>query len=109
VAQLCGGRGPRQIANLPTGQIERSLRLSDAQEAALTELNDASAKAADILRVNCPAEQTLTPTGRLAAMEQRLDAMLQAMDTVQPALAKFYDSLSDEQKARVDRLSARPT
>jgi LTXXQ motif family protein len=109
VAQLCGGRGPQQIANLPTGQIERSLRLSDAQEAALKELNDTSAKAADILRVNCPAEQTLTPTGRLAAMEQRLDAMLQAMDTVQPALAKFYDSLSDEQKARVDRLSARPT
>ncbi len=109
VTQLCGGRGPQQITNLPTGQIERSLRLSDAQDVALGELNDASAKAADILKVNCPAEPTLTPTGRLAAMEQRLDAMLQALDTVQPALAKFYDSLSDEQKARVDRLSARQT
>jgi hypothetical protein len=59
--------------------------------------------------VNCTVERTLTPTGRLAAVEQRLDAMLQALDTVQPTLAKFYDSLSDEQKGRVDRLSARPT
>jgi len=107
VAQLCGGRGS-QVTNLPTEQIERSLRLSDAQEAALKELNDALAKAANILKADCPAEQPLTPTGRLAAMEQRLDAMLQALDTAQPVLARFYDSLSDEQKARVDRLSARP-
>jgi hypothetical protein len=35
--------------------------------------------------------------------------MLQALDTVQPALAKFYDSLSDEQKARFNRLNVRPT
>ena len=32
--------------------------------------------------------------------------MLQALDTVQPALAKFYNSLNDEQKARFDRLDA---
>ena len=106
IAQLCGGRGS-QVTNLPTEQIERSLRLSDAQEAALKELNDALAKAANILKADCPAEQPLTPPGRLAAMEQRLDAVLQALGTVQPALAKFYDSLTDEQKARVDRLSAR--
>ena len=42
-------------------------------------------------------------------MEQRLQAMLQAVDTVQPALQQFYASLSDEQKARFDRLGARPT
>jgi len=28
---------------------------------------------------------------------------------VQPALTKFYQSLSDEQKARFDRLNVRPT
>jgi hypothetical protein len=32
--------------------------------------------------------------------------MLQALDAVQPALAKFYDSLDDEQKARFNRLHA---
>jgi hypothetical protein len=33
--------------------------------------------------------------------------MLQALNTVQPALAKFYNLLNDEQKARFDRLPSR--
>jgi hypothetical protein len=45
----------------------------------------------------------LTPTGRLAAMEQRIEAMLQALATVRPALSKFYAVLNDEQKARFNR------
>jgi hypothetical protein len=38
-------------------------------------------------------------------MARRLKATLQALDTVQPALDRFYGSLSDEQKARFNRLS----
>ena len=37
-------------------------------------------------------------------MEQRLTAMLSAVSTVQPALAKFYDQLSDEQKVRLNSM-----
>jgi hypothetical protein len=40
-------------------------------------------------------------------MEARLAAMVKALDTVQPAIAKFYNSLTDEQKARFDRLGPR--
>ena len=40
-------------------------------------------------------------------MEDRLTAMLHGLDQVQPALEKFYASLSDEQKARFNRFSAR--
>ena len=40
-------------------------------------------------------------------MEARLSGMLKALDTVQPAMAKFYGSLTDEQKARFDRLPPR--
>jgi hypothetical protein len=44
-------------------------------------------------------------------MEKRLDATLGAVKTVYPPLAKFYNSLSDEQKARFNSLRAasRPT
>ena len=107
VTGLCSRRTARG-AGLPVDRIERTLRLSDDQDAGLKVLKDASAKAADILKANCQPDQNLTPTGRLAAMEDRLSAMLQALDSVQPALAKFYDSLSDEQKARFDRLGAGP-
>jgi LTXXQ motif family protein len=37
-------------------------------------------------------------------MEKRIEAMLQAARTVQPALQDFYASLSNEQKARFNTL-----
>jgi hypothetical protein len=37
-------------------------------------------------------------------MQQRLNAMLEAVKIVQPALDKFYGSLTDEQKARFNQL-----
>jgi len=40
-------------------------------------------------------------------MEQRLDAMSRAVQLVEPALQRFYGSLSDEQKERLNRLPPR--
>jgi hypothetical protein len=107
LAGLCGGSAA-QSRGLPTiDRVERELRLNQDQDAALQEFNQSSAKAAEIMKANCQPDQTLTPTGRLAAMEDRLTAMLHGLDQVQPALEKFYASLSDEQKARFNRFSAR--
>ncbi|HEY6259870.1 MAG TPA: Spy/CpxP family protein refolding chaperone [Xanthobacteraceae bacterium] len=103
LTQACSSRAT-QATNLPSDRIAQVLQLDDGQRTALESVKAASAKAADLLSQNCPQDQPLTPTGRLAAIEQRLNAMLQALDTVQPALAKFYNSLSDEQKARFNRL-----
>jgi hypothetical protein len=82
------------------------LHLTDLQRSALQALDEATAKAADYLKANCSADEALTPPGRLAAMEQRLDAMLEAIKLVQPALENLYGSLSDEQKARFNQLGA---
>jgi len=109
-AQVCGGQ-KSSVVDLPVGRIEQSLRLNQSQEAALRAVNDASAEAARIINAACPNGQDqqimLTPPGRVSAMEQRLDAMLQAIETVRPALTRFYGSLSDEQKARFDRMGRR--
>jgi hypothetical protein len=94
----------RGVTDLPIDRIAQAVQPTPAQRAALDELKDESVKAAEGLKVNCPAYQTLTPTGRVEAMEKRLDATLTAVKTVQPALAKFYNSLSDEQKARFNSL-----
>ena len=56
---------------------------------------------------DCPTDDTLTPIGRLEAMEKRLDAMVQAGKTVQPALEEFYASLTNEQKARFNSSASR--
>jgi LTXXQ motif family protein len=105
-AQLCNGR--TQATNLPIAEINRVLQLSGAQEADLSALDAASVQAGDILRANCATEPTLTPTARLADMERRFEAMMQALDVLQPALGAFYGSLDDEQKAQFNRFSARP-
>jgi hypothetical protein len=102
LAQVCSGQAARPA--MPSERIAQALHPSDAQRAALQMLDDASAKAADYLKANCAADEALTPPGRLAAMEQRLNAMLEAIKLVQPALESFYGSLTDEQKARFNQL-----
>ena len=57
-----------------------------------------------VVAAACPSELPLTPTGRLGVMEGRVNpTMLQAIATLRPALAKFYATLNDEQKARFNR------
>jgi hypothetical protein len=104
LTQVCGERASG-IASLPLERIERAVRPDGAQRSALKELQDATSEAVNLLNSDCPTYQALTPVGRLQAMEQRLDAMLRAVQTVQPALEKFYGSLGDEQKERFNRLS----
>ena len=43
----------------------------------------------------------MTPTGRVALMEERLSAMLKALDAVQSVLVKFYDFARVTSKRRV--------
>ncbi len=104
LTQVCGARASG-IAGLPLERIERAVRPDDAQRSALNDLQNATAEASNLLSSDCPTYRALTPVGRLQAMEQRLDAMLHAVQTVQPALEKFYASLGDEQKERFNRLS----
>ena len=102
-AKLCDGRSPG-IIDLPIDRIAQAVQPSEPQGVALDELKNASLKAADTLQAKCPTYRALTPVGRVEAMEQRLDATLGAVKTMQPALVKFYDMLSDEQKARFNAL-----
>jgi hypothetical protein len=106
LTQVCRERASG-IGSLPIEQIERTVQPNEAQRAALKELQDATAQAVDLLKSNCPTYRAITPVVRLEAMEQRLAAMFQAVQTVEPALEKFYGWLSDEQKERFNRLSPR--
>jgi hypothetical protein len=108
LTRLCTERGPG-VADLPIDRIAQAVRPDDVQRAALEELRAASVRAGEGLKADCPTYRALTPTGRVEAMQQRLEAMLTAVRTVQPSLTRFYDGLSDEQKARFNAISARRT
>jgi hypothetical protein len=106
LSQVCGERASG-IASLPIEQIGRTVRPDEAQRAALKELEDATSQAVELLKSDCPTYRALTPVVRLEAMEQRLDAMLRAVQTVEPVLQKFYGSLGDEQNERFNRMPPR--
>jgi Spy/CpxP family protein refolding chaperone len=92
------------VTDWPAAEIDAKLHPTDAQRASLTALQDASAKAADMLKASCQADDTLTPPARLAAVGKRLDVMLQAVKTVRAALDDFYGKLTDEQKAQFEAI-----
>jgi hypothetical protein len=93
----------------PTEEVEARLNPTDAQRAKLTALQDASAKAADMLAKSCQPEEAATPSARLAAAGKRLDTMLQAVKQVRTALDGFYSTLNDEQKAQFEAIGPRRT
>ena len=103
-AALCSAPAPG-VTDLPIDRIAAAVQPSESQRAALDALREASTRAAASLKTDCPNYQVLTPVGRTAVMEQRLAGTLAAVKTVEPALTKFYDLLSDEQKARFNAMS----
>jgi ABC-type transporter MlaC component len=106
LVQACNERAAG-IASLPIERIESAVGPDERQRSALDELRNATSQAVELLKSDCPTYRPLTPVARLEMMEQRLDVMLRAVETVQPALTKFYGSLDDEQKERFNRLNPR--
>jgi hypothetical protein len=93
----------------PAAEIDARLHPSDAQRASLAALQDASARAADMLKTSCQVDDAVTPPARLTAVGRRLETMLQAIKTVRSALDDFYGTLSDEQKAQFEAIGPRRT
>jgi hypothetical protein len=103
LAKMCD-EDSGDIAGLPIDRIQAALSPNDVQRASLDDLANASVKAAEIIRAACPTQIALTAPGRLTSMRHRIEAMISAAGTVQPALQKFYDLLSDEQKTRLSAI-----
>lgn len=98
VEQVCNDPG-KGVTAWPFAEIDRSLALTAEQRPLLDEMKAAATKAAATFKSSCPQSFAMTPPGRLQAMASRIDATLEAVRTVRPALEKFYNALTDEQKA----------
>jgi hypothetical protein len=93
------------VAGIPRDDIQQVVDPTDQQRAALDELSNASTQAAQIVTASCPTNASPTPIGRIDAIQQRVQAMLQAVQVMRPPLEKLYNMLSDEQKARLNALT----
>jgi hypothetical protein len=83
----------------PTDRIEKTLQLTAEQRAALDQLQQATAQAIKTIKVGCRDDTAWPAPARLDAMVQQLWAVRDAGIFIRAPLKKFYDSLSDSQKA----------
>ena len=102
---MCGSDS-RDIGGFPIERFRDAIQPNNEQNAVLDDLANASHLAADTIRNSCPKDVALTAPNRLAAMQERVDAMRTAVSIVKPALDRFYGLLSDEQKAKITALAA---
>jgi LTXXQ motif family protein len=102
--ESCGGLAPG-VTNLPIDQIRQTVHPTADQEAALDDLSAASTQASDVIKSSCPSSVPLTPIGRLDAAEQRLEAIIKAIQIVRSPLERFYGALSDEERQRFNAMN----
>lgn len=103
VAQSCTDEAA-EVTGWPIDQIQAVVQPDQQQQALLDDLGNAIVKAGDVIKSHCPTQVAFTAPARLADMQERLEGLVQAINIVQPPLAKFYDALNDEQKARFNAL-----
>ena len=96
-----------EVTGWPIDQIQAAVAPHQRQSQMLDDLGNAIVKASDQIRSHCQSNVAFTPIGRLSQMHDRLGALVDAVNTVNPPLSAFYASLSDEQKARFDHIAPR--
>ncbi len=101
LAQMCGDDS-KEVAGWPIDRIAQSVSPAPEQSAALDEFANATIRAAQTIRDACPTNVVFTAAGRLDAMQKRIEGMARAVDIVSPPLDRFYNMLTDEQKARLN-------
>src|SRR6476620_4257520 len=105
IAALLCQHGPgdaRQLVSKGRGQNVRMQAPSGTNEP-----GSEATKAAEGLAAACPKDLPKTSGERLAFMEKRMEAMLQAVKIVRPAFDAFYASLNEGQKASLDEAGPR--
>jgi hypothetical protein len=103
LTEMCG-TDSAAAASAVTDQVRAAVEPTEAQRAAFDELAKASVKAAQTIQASCPKQIAPAAPARLAAMEQRLQAMIAAVELMRPRLEDLYGLLDEAQKARLDAL-----
>jgi LTXXQ motif family protein len=90
-----------ELRNFPAESIAQTIGPDETQDAALKNIVKIAADAADTLVQSCPKEPPVSPADQLFSLDREMEAVQLALDSLQPPLRTFYQSLEDEQKARL--------
>ena len=102
-ADLCGNISAPASADALIERIEQAIEPSASQRDVLEQLRAALAQTIERINATCPAAVPATLTQRLAAIQDRIWAMHDALLTLRLPLENLYNSLTDEQQRRLRR------
>ena len=91
--------GDTATSDWVAGRMKRGLRADATQLRAFDEVRSQLIEGSKSIRSRCRTISTDTPMERLAELKQRIWAVHDADITVRPAVAGFYGTLNDQQKA----------
>ena len=103
IEQLMGycNREVVELRNFPAEAIAESVSPNDRQASALKDIRNRADDAADMLAASCTKDIPADPPSRLDAVDRGMDAVQAALNRLQPQLQRFYNSLTEEQRARL--------
>jgi hypothetical protein len=107
IARLC----EQEAAGSPeqtTARLASTVDATEAQRNALEELRSTMAEAARFLRETCPTDVPLDPVTRFSVLQRQIESMRRAVEMLKPPLARFEQSLSAEQRARLSSAKTEP-
>ena len=90
---------------LPPESVDQAVQLSDDQRAALAQIRASAGSAAKSLDANCPQSIPAKLAAKLGTLGNMLNLVAEALGGLRPAVVKFYDLLSDEQKGQLIAVS----
>ena len=98
--RACAGQAV-EFKRMPFDLVSQSVQANDEQRSALDRVRSTANDAAERLSAACPKDTPAELGQRLDQLVRALDAIAASLATLRPALATFYDTLDDEQKARL--------
>jgi hypothetical protein len=85
-------------ADWPAADIERALQLTDMQQTALDQFKASIGAAIAAIKASCRDDAEMSPVERISAMQNTLWAVRDGAVLIRAPLARFYDSLTEDQQ-----------
>jgi len=89
------------LKGMPLDFVGQAVQLRDEQGSQMEQVRSAGRAAAEALDANCPKDLGAQLTKKIAVLDDALQVMVDSLKSLHPALASFYNSLGDEQKAKL--------
>jgi hypothetical protein len=89
------------LKSMPLDFVGQAVQLHGEQGSQLEQVRSAGRAAAEALDANCPKDVGVQLSKKIAVLDDALQVMADSLISLHPAFVSFYNSLDDEQRAKL--------